>query len=168
MRFYFSSGVTHFFYFGMIGLEHKINEMARGIALAHGFELVEVRLSGGGKRMLLRVKIDKAGGVMLNDCELMSRDLEALLDLEDLIKGSYTLEVSSPGLDMPLKKPEDFKRNVGRLVRLVTYEKLDNQSFFIGRLVSVGQDSIRLLIDDRSLDILFGNISSARLEVEIK
>lgn len=139
--------------------------MVKEVALSLVFNVEEVKLMKG-KRLLLRVFIDKPGGVTVNDCEVMSRDLEAVLDLEDIIKEPYTLEVSSPGLDRPLKNPDDFRKHMGKLIRLVTKRMLNNQSFFIGTIVYVCEDYVRLQVGEKQIDIFFDNISSARLEIK--
>ncbi|HYA12346.1 MAG TPA: ribosome maturation factor RimP, partial [Thermodesulfovibrionales bacterium] len=101
------------------------------------------------------------------DCERFSRSLEALLDVEDPIPMSYTLEVSSPGLDRPLKELKDFEKNMGKLARIITIEKIENQNLFIGRILNADSDFLKLLVHSREIDIPFDKISKARLEVEI-
>lgn len=150
----------------------KIHTLAAQVAEDEGLELVGVDLLGKGKSMLLRVVVDKEGGVTISDCERMSRSLEALLDVEDPIKGSYVLEVSSPGLDRPLASQRDFERNIEKLARVVTTEKIDNQTFFVGRIIDVGEGWIRLRIEqkggEKDLFIPLDKIAKARLEIEIK
>lgn len=147
----------------------KVYELAAGVANSHGVELFGLELLGRGRRSLLRITIDKEGGVTLNDCERFSRDIEALLDVEDAINGPYTLEVSSPGIDRPLRGVEDYRRSIGKLVRVITVEKVDNMSFFVGRLKDVGEDRITLLLEGgKEVELTFDDISRARLEVEIK
>lgn len=97
----------------------------------------------------------------------MSRQLEALLDIEDPIEGSYNLEVSSPGLDRPLRKIEDFIRFKGRLARVITRQRIDNQTFFVGRIEEVQDDIVLLRLKNRSVSIPYALISKARLEIEI-
>lgn len=138
-----------------------------------GFNLVDVSLHGQGKRTMLRVTIDRDGGVSLDDCEHFSRGCVGLMDVEDPIVGPYTLEVSSPGLDRPLKTPDDFKRNVGKLLRVVTKEKINNQSFFLGRLTKVSDGSVTLSLTGKKrttveIDIPFDMISKAQIEIEVK
>jgi ribosome maturation factor RimP len=152
----------------MENVEEKVLGLAGEVARALGVSVEGVELLGQGRRKLLRVTIDKEGGVTLDDCEAFSHDIEALLDVEDPILGSYTLEVSSPGLDRPLRGPGDFGKSVGKLVRVVTRQKVENQNFFIGRISGVSGDGIRLTLKgDRQVEILFDNISRARLEVEL-
>ncbi len=133
-----------------------------------GIELVDLDLKKMGGKALLRVYIDTASGVTLDDCEQVSREVEALLDVEDPIPYSYVLEVSSPGLDRPLKKPEDFIRFTGNMVRVVTREPIEKQTFFVGSLAEAKDNDIVLhLSRDREVIIPYDNISSARLEVEV-
>jgi len=151
----------------MNAVEEKIRKLADDLALDFGFELEDVELLGRGRRLLLRVTIDRPGGVTLDDCEAFSRDLSAALDAEDPVAGPYTLEVSSPGLDRPLKKPRHYEKSLGKLVRIITREKVEGQGFFLGRLVGVHEKGVSISVKDRVMEIPFENIKSARLEVEI-
>jgi len=148
-------------------IKKEILILANQVADEQGIEVVDVELFGKGK-LLLRVVIDREGGVTLGDCESFSRSFEAILDVENLIPGSYTLEVSSPGLDRPLKEIKDFEKSTGKLARLVTTEKIENQNFFIGRIIEVSKGLIRILIHEREITIPFEKIAKARLEVELK
>jgi ribosome maturation factor RimP len=120
-----------------IDLEH-VREVAKRVTASTGLELVDVEFRGvGGKARMLRVFIDKLGGVTHADCEAVSRELGTILDVEDAVPGgSYTLEVSSPGLDRKLTRPEDFERFVGSKVKLTTREPIEGNRFFEGRLDS--------------------------------
>ncbi|MEW6117355.1 MAG: ribosome maturation factor RimP [Nitrospirota bacterium] len=152
-------------------VKQKVHELAAQAAEGEGLELVGIDLLGQGRRTLLRVVVDKEGGVTIADCERMSRSLEALLDVEDPIKSPYVLEVSSPGLDRPLTTQRDFERNIEKLARVVTTEKIDNQTFFVGRIIDVGEGWIRLKIEKgagKDLFIPLDKIAKARLEIEIK
>jgi ribosome maturation factor RimP len=150
----------------------KVRELAEQAAEDEGLELVNVDLLGRGGRSLLRVTVDKEGGVTIADCERMSRTLEALLDVEDPIQSSYVLEVSSPGLDRPLKTRKDFERSMGKLARVVTTEKIDNATFIVGRITDVAEDWVRLRIEGkggpRDVFVPLSRISKARLEIEMK
>ncbi len=148
-------------------IEERVAGLAEEIAGALGVSLEGVELAGSGRRHILRVYIDKEGGVTIRDCELMSRELGPVLDVEDLIPGPYTLEVSSPGLDRPLKKPNDFKRQIGKLARVVTSGPVEGQTFFIGRLLEAADDSFMLRIEGRDVKIPYELVKKARLEVEI-
>jgi ribosome maturation factor RimP len=151
-------------------VEEKLHALAARVADECSFEVVDLQVWAKGKRVLLRVFIDKEGGITLDDCETFSRRLESLLDVEDPIAGPYTLEVSSPGLDRPLKNSRDFKKNLGKLVRIVTKEKISNQSFFVGRLEEANDQSLRLSLREGKgeVDIPIAIISRANLELELK
>ncbi|HXX81996.1 MAG TPA: ribosome maturation factor RimP [Thermodesulfovibrionales bacterium] len=151
-------------------VEEKIYSLANRVAEECCFEVVDMQLWAKGKRTLLRVFIDREGGITLDDCETFSRKFEALLDVEDPITGPYTLEVSSPGLDRPLKNAKDFRKNLGKMVRIVTKEKINNQSFFVGRLEAINDQSLILSFTDNGgeVQIPLGIISRANLELELK
>lgn len=151
-------------------LEERIHNLAISVAEEYGYDLIDLRLLGKGKRTILRVYIDKEGGVTLNDCEFFSRRLENILDVEDPIQGPYTLEVSSPGLNRPLKRMEDFRKHTGKMIRVITRQKIDNQSFFIGRIIDVTKDSLRLQTKEGKKEIIipFEIIDRANLEIEIR
>jgi len=157
------------FYFGMDmnHIKEKVSSLARQVAEEQGVELFDIELLGKGK-LLLRVFIDKEGGVTLDDCERFSRSLEALLDVKDPIPGPYTLEVSSPGLDRPLRGLEDFERHKGKLSRIMTIEKIEDRNLFIGRIIDVSGGTVTLLVDNSQIAIPFEKISKARLEVEFR
>jgi ribosome maturation factor RimP len=147
--------------------KQRVSKLARQVADEQGLEVFDIELLGKGK-LLLRVFIDKEGGVTLDDCESFSKSLGAVLDVEDLFSGSYTLEISSPGLNRPLRGIKDFEKNIGKLIRIITVEKIENQSFFIGRIIKVDSDFVKLLVNKCEIDIPFEKISKARLEVEFK
>jgi len=149
-------------------LKDKIKEIIEPVINAVGIELYDIEFNKMRAKGLLRVFIEKQGGVTIDDCERISREIEAALDVEDPIPFSYVLEVSSPGLDRPLKELEDFKRYSGKTVRVITHEPIDNQTFFIGTIISAENNEISLLLPkDRQVIIPYKNISKARLEVEV-
>ncbi len=145
----------------------RIWRLAREVAEQEDLEVVDVEVSRG-RKVILRVFIDKEGGVTIEDCERMSRALEALLDVEDPIKESYILEVSSPGLDRPLKGRHDFIRNMGRLARIITKQKVENQSLFIGRIEGADEEGVIINTGKTTVFLRYDNISRANLEVEIR
>lgn len=164
------SGKTHSFVFvemNINGLELRLREIIVPVIGDMGFELDNIELMKMGNRLLLRVFIDKEGGVTIDDCEKVSRQIEAYLDVEDPIPSAYILEVSSPGLDRPLRRPQDFKKFCGKVVRVVTSVPIENQTFFIGEIVEAGDVNIVLLLPrGRKVTIPHENISRARLEVK--
>jgi ribosome maturation factor RimP len=152
--------------FAMNDFRQKVLQLARQVADEEEVELVDVELRGKG-RLLLRAVIDKENGITLDDCEKFSRSFGTVLDIEDLLTGRYTLEVSSPGLDRPLKDLKDFEKNRGKLARIVTSDKISNQNFFIGRIEDIDAGHIKIRTDETEIDIPFDKISKARLEIEL-
>src|SRR6476661_10704609 len=98
----------------------RVREIAERVAVSSGLEVVEVELRGGGKARMLRIFIDKPAGVTHEDCVSVSREVSTILDVEDAVPGSYTLEVSSPGLDRKLFRPADYQRFTGSRIQLTT------------------------------------------------
>ena len=142
--------------------------MAERVAVSEGLTLVDVELKGGRGSLLLRVYIDKPEGISHADCQLVSEQLSAMLDVEDPFPGSYTLEVSSPGLDRKLVKPSDFAHFAGRKARVVVREPVDNQKVLEGRLAGFEAGRVRLDLGDAGLkELELSNIQKARLVVEI-
>lgn len=124
----------------------QLREMVERIAKSEGLDLVDLEFKAGRSRSLLRIFIDKSGGVTLDDCESVSRQLSAVLDVEDLVKDAYVLEVSSPGLDRPFKTDQDYDRNLGRTVR-IHYGEADEPRQVLGRLLEVNENQIA--VEDR-------------------
>jgi ribosome maturation factor RimP len=127
------------------GLVQRITELGEQAALGTGIEIAEIQLRGAGKGRLLRVYIDKPGGVTHGDCELISEKLGKLLDEEDAVPGeSYTLEVSSPGIDRKLSKPRDFERVVGQKIRVAVQEPIEGQKWFEGKLAQLAEGMLEM------------------------
>jgi ribosome maturation factor RimP len=149
-------------------IKKKITELADSIAGQYSVEIVDIELTGSSRKPLIRIFIDKENGVTLDDCGKFSRALSALLDVEDPIPTAYVLEVSSPGLDRPLRVMKDFERSIGKLVRIVTRARIEEQNVFTGRLTRVEGENITLSFEDKEIKIPFDQISKARLEMELK
>lgn len=152
---------------GEIVLQDRLRDLIEPVLRFRRMELVELTFSGGSGGGLLKVIIDQELGVSVEDCAAVSREISALLDVEDAVAGSYTLEVSSPGLDRPLKGLQDFLRFAGRLARVTFLEPVDGRKFIIGRILRVdGQDVVLDAGEGRTVVVAYGNIRKARLEVE--
>jgi ribosome maturation factor RimP len=149
-------------------LVDKIYEIADRIARAAGLDIVEVELLGGGAARLLRVYIDKEGGVSHADCELLSRELGAELDAGDVIPGEagYHLEVSSPGVERKLSRPRDFERFAGQKVKISLREPLDGAKRYEGVLTSFVDGIVTLETPAKPVAIPFDLISKANLKFE--
>jgi ribosome maturation factor RimP len=146
----------------------KITQMAERVVISEGLALVDVELKGGRGSLLLRVYIDRPEGISHADCERVSEQLSAMLDVEDPFPGSYTLEVSSPGLDRKLVKASDFAHFAGRKARLVVREPVDNQKVLEGRLAGYEAGRVRLDLGEAGVrELELANIQKAQLVVEI-
>jgi ribosome maturation factor RimP len=144
----------------------KIREAAERVARSEGLEIVDVEWKVG-KQRFLRVDIDKPGGVSHRDCESMSHQLGAILDVEELVPGpAYILEVSSPGMDRKLTKAAEFERFTGRLARISLAEPVENVKFFEGRLAGCVDGMVQLEVEGRRLALPLAVIRKAQLVVE--
>jgi len=151
-----------------IGVEwERVRRLIEKTIESQGYELVEAQLKGGGKNSILRIFIDKPSGISHHDCELVSEQVGTVLDVEDLIPSSYTLEVSSPGLDRKLVKESDYTRFGGKLARIQTRIPLRQQKLFRGRLQGFSEGKIRLELPNGDLlEIPLDVVQEARLEFD--
>ena len=138
---------------------------ARPVLDDMGLELVEVQFRRESAGWILRLFIDREGGVNVDDCALVSRQISAYLEVEDIIENAYNLEVSSPGLERPLKKKEDFVRFAGRKARIKFKEPIDGQRVFTGILGSVDENKITLSVDGQQMEIDLDAVARARLSI---
>src|SRR5215472_2796364 len=123
----------------------RITEIAQRVGEPEGLEIVDVELLGAGRGRVLRIFIDRPQGVTHADCEFISQQVGTILDVEDVIPGdSYTLEVSSPGLERKLVSPKDFERFVGKKAKVTLREPVDNQRHWEGRLAGFSQGIVAL------------------------
>ena len=128
--------------------EQKTETLLEPIITRLGFELVDVEYVKEGGQWYLRAYIDKPGGITVDDCEAVSREFSDILDEKDYIEDSYIFEVSSPGLERPLKKEKDFKRSLGEEVEVRTYRAIDHQKEFIGILDGYDKDTVTIAYED--------------------
>jgi ribosome maturation factor RimP len=128
-----------------------------------GMELVEIQFRREGHGWVLRLFIDKEGGVTIDDCATVSREISAYLEVEDLIDHAYHLEVSSPGLERPLRKRDDFTRFAERLARIKLREPINGQRVLIGTLLGLEGEAVLLEFDKETVRIDLENIAKARL-----
>jgi ribosome maturation factor RimP len=123
-------------------LASKIEEVAKRVAESEGLELVEVEVKGGGNNRLVRIAIDKPEGVTHGDCELVSQQVGTILDVEDIVPGRYTLEVSSPGIERKLVKPQDYERFHGKKARITLREAVEGRKNWEGTLAGFAGDAV--------------------------
>ena len=145
-------------------IEVKTEKLVLPIIEENDFELVDVEYVKEAGNNYLRIYIDKEGGITVNDCELVSRQLGDLLDEEDFISSAYILEVSSPGLGRPLKKEKDFARSIQKEVEIKLYKQINKQKEYTGILVDYDKDKIVLELDeDETIEIPRDLIALIRL-----
>ena len=131
------------------------------------YELVDVEYKKEGSNNFLRVFVDKVGGITLDDCQNISKEISDELDKTDPIKQAYYLEVSSPGLDRPLKNDKDLKRNIDKDVEIKLYEAMDGSKLVQGSLVGFDEKTLKLLSDEeKTIDIPRDKIALIRLAVK--
>jgi ribosome maturation factor RimP len=142
----------------------KIEELAATVLNNLGFQLIDLELVVEHGRFTLRLYIDKeGGGVTIDDCELTSHAVEDVIEAERIVGASYNLEVSSPGLDRPLKSQSDFEKNIGEVIRLKTREPIDGRSNYKGLLEAVKDGRVNMIIDGMRFEIPLAQIFRARL-----
>ncbi len=153
-------------------IRSRVQALALTILDSMGLELVEIEYRRAGREALLRLYIDREGGVTLDDCADFSRELSTLLDIEDFIPCEYTLEVSSPGLDRPLKTEADYVKFAGRLVKVKTYEPYQDDAgnrrkTFLGRLDGLRDGVVVIsLKEGQTASIPLELVAKANLEFE--
>lgn len=148
-------------------LTEKIQTIVQPILASLGLELIEIVYAGNARRGVLRVFIDKSGGVTLDDCERAHQYMGYALDVTDPISHPYTLEVSSPGLDRPLKGERDFLRHRGEGVHLWVSLALEGKNEWKGRLIEVDAEKIVLKVsEDHTLEVPLQQVVQAKLLIE--
>ena len=150
-------------------VEEKVREIAGRVASEQGLELVHAEVGASGRAAVVRIFIDKPGGVTHEDCAAMSLHIGTILDVEDFIHSAYTLEVSSPGLERGLYKREDYERFAGQLAKMKSREAVNGQRNFRGRIVGVEGD--RVVFDDKTngrVLVPLTAIVKANLEIDVE
>ena len=130
--------------------EQKTEEILQPIVDANGFELVDVEYVKEGSNWYLRAYIDKPGGITVDDCEMVSRAANDILDEKDFVEDSYVFEVSSPGLGRPLKKEKDYIRSMGKEVEIRTYRAINREKEFYGILSAYDENTVTIKTEDET------------------
>ena len=149
-------------------LTTRIRGIAQRVADDRQVELVHVEIAGTKRDSVVRIYIDKPEGVTLDDCSLFSRDVEGVLDLDDIIPSRYVLEVSSPGIERELYSLEDFRRFEGRLAKVKTNLTIEGQKTFVGPITAIDGETIT--VEDRSLgpvSFSYGDVAKANLKIDL-
>jgi ribosome maturation factor RimP len=141
-------------------------ELFEPVVKGMGFDLIEIEHFPNPKHGVLRLYIDKEGGVNVDDCSTVSRQISALIDVEDPVSGQFNLEISSPGVDRPLRRLVDFQRFAGSLVKLKTVMPLEGQRNFKGRLLEASEETVVIETDDEEISLPMTAIDKARIVPE--
>jgi ribosome maturation factor RimP len=141
-------------------------ELFEPVVNGMGFDLIEIEHFPNPKHGVLRLYIDKEGGVTVDDCSAVSHQISALIDVEEPIRGKFNLEISSPGLDRPLRRLQDFQRFTGSMVKLKTMMPLDGQRNFKGRMLEVNEEVLVLETDTEEISLPMNAIEKARIVPE--
>jgi len=144
-------------------IPQNIQALIEPIVVALGYEFVGIEYLIQGKHSLLRVYIDSDKGITLDDCTQVSHQVSGLLDVEDVIKGQFNLEVSSPGSDRPLFTLAHFQKYIGNEIKIRLSMSVENRRKFIGRLCAVNEKDVVFNVDDTEIRINFDNIEKANL-----
>ena len=145
----------------------RVGAVALPVLEEMGLELVEVQYRREQSGWVLRLIIYKQEGISLEDCAAVSREISQLLDIEDFVDQAYNLEVSSPGLNRPLKSMADFERFTGRMAKIKTIEPIAGEHVFIGRIKKTEGETIILEIGRKEVTMPFSQVARARLEIEL-
>ena len=152
---------------GKSSVAQSVEDLITPALNSEGLELVDVEYKKEGKDWALRVFIDKPGGITLQDCQATSHRVEDMIEIDGLIPSHYILEVSSPGLDRPLKKEKDFLKYKGRRIRLTTFSPINNQKKFKGTIQEFKENTLFLEDQQEVFKIPLIHIAKARLEIEL-
>ena len=151
-------------------LPQKVQEEIEKVVVAEGFELVHIEYGARGRNLLLRIDIDKEGGITVDDCSLISNQVSTYLDVEDPIPGEFELQVSSPGLDRKFYRESDYRKFIGKLVRVKTSKAIRGLHVIVGHLLDY--DGTKIIVKDpkskkEPYEVEMSDIKETRLEVEI-
>jgi len=152
---------------GKSSVAQSVEELISPVLISENLELVDIEYKKEGKDWTLRVFIDKPGGITVQDCQTTSHRVEDMIEIDGLIPSHYILEVSSPGLDRPLKKEKDFLKFRGKHIRLTTFAAVNNQKKFKGVIRDFQDSTLTLEVQQKVFQIPLTNIAKARLEIEL-
>ncbi|PYS90165.1 MAG: ribosome maturation factor RimP [Acidobacteria bacterium] len=149
-------------------VDERVREISKLVAEKGGFEFVRSEVAGTKRNPIVRVFIDKVGGVSVEHCADVSREIEAILDAEDLIPSKFVLEVSSPGLERGLYSIEDFRRFSGKLVKLKTNTEIEGSKTIVGYIKSIDGDSVALEVrEGKRVTVPYSEVAKANLKIDL-
>ncbi len=147
-------------------IEELTVDLANPILKKRGFELIDCEYAKSGQDYTLTLYIDKPGGITLDDCEIVSRELEVLLDEADPIENEYILSVSSPGLDRPLKTENDFERNLDKKIYIKTYRAVNKKKEFVALLSAYDAETVTIKMDKKEVRLNRGEIAVIKQHID--
>jgi ribosome maturation factor RimP len=147
-------------------LLQEVREVVEPILQSQGYELVDLEYQRESRGWVLRIYLDREGGITLDDCTGVSHEVGAVLEVKDVIPNAYVLEVSSPGLTRPIKKPEDYNRFRNQLVKIKLFQPLDGRRNFKGILLGLEVETVRVEADGQVFEIPLQSIAKANLEID--
>jgi len=149
-------------------VDERVREISKLVTEKGGFEFVRSEIGGTKRNPIVRVFIDKVGGVSVEHCADVSREIEARLDDEDLIPTKFVLEVSSPGLERGLYSIEDFRRFAGKLVKLKTSEEIGGSKTIVGHIRSIEDDNVTLEVQEgKKVTVPYSAVAKANLKIDL-
>ncbi|MBA2709127.1 MAG: ribosome maturation factor RimP [Tatlockia sp.] len=144
-------------------IQNEIEELLKPLIIDLGYEMWGCEYLSQGRHSLLRIYIDKADGISLEDCERVSKQVSAFLDVEDPIPGNYSLEISSPGIPRPMFNKDQYLRYVGHEIKIKTFKPINGIRKFSGKIMNVSDDILTLKVGEETLDVQFSHIVKANL-----
>lgn len=144
-------------------VEVTLRDRLASLVTAMGYELVGCELKRQGRGSVLRVYIDNERGITIDDCSTVSRQVSAMLDVDDPIQGEYSLEISSPGLNRPLFELAHYQKQIGQHVKVRLYAPINNRRNYVGVLIRVDDDKIRLLCESEEVELSFSDIEKGNI-----
>lgn len=151
---------------GIKSIVGAVSELVKPVLAEDELELVDIEYKKEGPRWFLRIFIHKIGGITLKDCQKISRKVEDIIEIEDIIANKYFLEVSSPGLERPLKSEKDLLRNLNQRVCVYTHSSINKKSKFVGTIQNAEDGLLLLKLDEDVLSIPIDEIKKATLEIK--
>ncbi len=143
----------------------QVSELAEPLIISCGIQLIDIKLASHRKNHLIRIIINKSDGVTIDDCTKIAKELDILLEVHNIID-NYRLEVSSPGLNYPLKKTEDYKHFTGYLIKIILHKDIKGKKQFVGILEGLEDENVILEVNNKNINIPLSQISKAHLEVD--
>lgn len=147
-------------------IKKKVFDLAEDLAIQEGLEVVDVEISGSSGRYIVRIYIDAEGGITISDCASFSRNLGALLEIEDPVPSAYFLEVSSPGIERVLRKPSHFDKYLGERARIEFVKAVEGRRKVTGEITEVTPLHVVIRQGENQFDITYENIKKARLKID--